>query len=97
MFKRRKGCFFTDTLFAPVTMTSLFDRSISFNTSSGVDFEENPVGPTHPFIVPMGQKHLCGGGNVFIKCVFFRSCLVASILLFFAKKQNKMRFYFCRI
>lgn len=70
-------------------MTSLFDRSISFNTSSGVDFEENPVGPAHPLIVPMGQKHLCGGGNVFIKCVFFsRSCLVASILLFFAKKQN---------
>ena len=82
-------------LFAPVTMTSLFDRSISFNTSSGVDFEENPVGPTQPFIVPMGQKHLCGGGNVFIKCVFFSllSCRFNSPL-FCEKAKWKSVFLF---
>jgi hypothetical protein len=74
-------------------MTSLFDRSISFNTSSGVDFEENPVGPTHPFIVPMGQKHLCGGGNVFINAFFFLAPVLSLQFSSFLRK-SKMKCVF---
>jgi hypothetical protein len=43
--------------------------------------------------VPVGQKHLCGGGNVFIKCVFFLAPVLSlQFSSFFAKKQNKCVF-----